>query len=609
MTSILKLSPTLPSHIITLVDLLLYRAQHQPKKIAYTFLQDGEIEAARLTYEELDRRARAIATHLQSLGAAHERALLLYPPGLEFITAFFGCLYAGVIAIPAYPPRPNRSTSRLEAIVADADASIALTTASLLETIERRFTEVPGLAALRWVPTCTIADHLSSTWQRAIVSSDSLAFLQYTSGSSGNPKGVMVSHGNLLSTSADLDRGWVHTSESVMVTWLPTFHDMGLIYGVLQPLYKGFPAYMMASLSFLQRPYLWLKAISRLRATHSAAPNFAYDLCVRRVSPEQRTTLDLSSWYMALNGAEPVRADVLEQFAETFKSCGFNRTAFCPGYGLAEASLKVSAVRKGDKPTFYRVEAEALEQNQVVEASQSCQNVKTLVGCGYSEIDAKIAIINPKTLTCSAPKEVGEIWVSSASVAQGYWNRPKETEETFHAYLKDTGVRNSVSVDAASLIGEGEGPFLRTGDLGFLKDGELFVTGRIKDVIIVRGRNYYPQDIELTVERSHPALRTSCGVAFTIEAQAQERLVVVQEVERSYLRRLDMEEVVGNIYQALQVEHELEVFATVLLRTGSIPKTSSGKVQRQACKAMFLEGKLDVVHLVSRSSQLVATNC
>lgn len=592
MTSVIKLSHTLPSHIVTLVDLLCYRAQHQPNQIAYTFLQDGEIEAARLTYEELDRKARSIAAHLQSLGAAHERALLLYPPGLEFITAFFGCLYAGVIAIPAYPPRPNRSISRLEAIVADADASITLTTASLLDTIEHRFAEVPGLAALHWVPTCTIADHLSSTWQKATVSSDSLAFLQYTSGSTGNPKGVMVSHGNLLSTSADLDRGWVHTSESVMVTWLPTFHDMGLIYGVLQPLYKGFPAYMMAPLSFLHRPYLWLKAISRLRATHSAGPNFAYDLCVRMVSPEQRATLDLSSWYMALNGAEPVRADVLEQFAETFKTCGFNRTAFCPGYGLAETSLKVSAVRKGDRPTFYRVESEALEQNQVVEASKDYQNVKTLVGCGYSEINAKIAIVNPKTLTCSAPKKVGEIWVSSASVAQGYWNRPKETEETFHAYLKDTGVRDSVSA--------GEGPFLRTGDLGFLKDGELFVTGRIKDVIIIRGRNYYPQDIELTVERSHPALRPSCGVAFTIEVQGQERLVVVQEVERSYLRRLDVEEVVGNIYQALQVEHELEVFATVLLKTGSIPKTSSGKVQRRACKAMFLEGNLDIVHLASR---------
>ncbi|TBR56993.1 AMP-dependent synthetase [Westiellopsis prolifica IICB1] len=584
MTSVLTLSPTLPSHIISLVDLLCYRAQYQPEQIAYIFLQDEEIEAARLTYQELDRKARSIAAHLQFLGVAHERALLLYPPGLEFITAFFGCLYADVIAIPGYPPRPNRSMSRLEAIVADADASIVLTTASLLESIERRFAEVPGLAALRWVPTCKIANHLSSAWQKATVSSDSLAFLQYTSGSTGNPKGVMVSHGNLLSTSADLDLGWVHTSESIMVTWLPTFHDMGLIYGVLQPLYKGFPAYMMAPLSFLQRPYLWLKAISRLRATHSAAPNFAYDLCIRRISPEQRATLDLSSWYMALNGAEPVRADVLEQFAETFKTCGFNRTAFCPGYGLAEASLKVSAVRKGDSPTFYGVEAEALEQNQVVEASKSYQNVKTLVGCGYSEIDAKIAIINPKTLTCSAPKEVGEIWVSSASVAQGYWNRSKETEQTFHAYLKDTG----------------EGPFLRTGDLGFLKDGELFVTGRIKDIIIIRGRNYYPQDIELTIERSHPALRPSCSIAFTIEAQGQERLVVVQEVERSYLRKLDMEEVVGNIYQALQVEHELEVFAIVLLKTGNIPKTSSGKVQRQTCKAMFLEGKLDVVHLASR---------
>ncbi|MEI2579696.1 fatty acyl-AMP ligase [Scytonema sp. PRP1] len=568
--------------MLSLVDILIYRAQHQPEQTAYTFLGDGDKETARLTYQELDRQARALAAYLQSLGATNERALLVYPPGLEFVSAFFGCLYAGVIAIPVNPPRPNRSVSRLQAIVVDASASIALSTESFIDTIKRQITENPNLAKLNWVATCTIADERSSAWQGSTASSDTLAFLQYTSGSTGKPKGVMVSHKNLLSTSADIDCRWEHNSESVMVTWLPTFHDMGLIYGVLQPLYKGFPVHMMSPLSFIKRPYLWLKAMSRVRATHSCAPNFAYDLCVRKVAPEQRATLDLSNWGVAVNGSEPVRADVLRQFAQTFEPCGFKMTSFCPGYGLAEATLKVTTVRKGDLPTFYKVDAEALEQNQVIEATESQEKAYTLVGCGYSEIDAKIVIVNPKELTCCAPSEVGEIWVSSASVAGGYWRYPEETEKTFHAYLKDTG----------------SGPFLRTGDLGFLKNGELFVTGRIKDVIIIRGSNYYPQDIELTVEQSHPALRAGCGAAFAVEVQSQERLVVVQEIERSYLHKLDVDEVVGNICQALKAEHELEPYATVLLKTGSLPKTSSGKIQRQTCRTQFLEKTLDYEHLV-----------
>jgi acyl-CoA synthetase (AMP-forming)/AMP-acid ligase II len=563
----------------TLVELLRYRASNQPERIAYIFLRDGETEEARLTYGELDQNARAIAAHLQSLDAQGERGLLLYPPGLEFISAFFGCLYAGVVAIPAYPPRRNQNLLRLQAIIADSQARFTFTNAALFSSLENQLTKDPELAAMKWVVTDEIDHHLSAAWQEPTLEKNSLAFLQYTSGSTGTPKGVMVSHHNLLINSADLDRGWGHDQNSVIVTWLPTFHDMGLIYGVIQPLYKGFLCYMISPASFMERPLRWLQAISDKKATHSAAPNFAYDLCVRKIPPEKRASLDLSRWRMALNGAEPVRAEVLEKFAEAFQVSGFKATALCPGYGLAEATLKVTAVAYNSPPYFYRVQANALEKNQIIAATETDTNVQTLVGCGWTTIDTKIVIVDPETLKPSLPEIVGEIWVSGATIAQGYWGKPQETQETFQAYLADTGA----------------GPFLRTGDLGFIKDGELFVTGRLKEVILIRGRNNYPQDIELTVQNSHPALRPSCGAAFTVEVKEEERLVVVQEVERTWLRKIDTDEVKRAIRKAVVQEYDLQVYAIALIRTGSLPKTSSGKIQRRSCRAKFLEGSLEIV--------------
>jgi acyl-CoA synthetase (AMP-forming)/AMP-acid ligase II len=572
----------------TLVDALGKRARHQPDKKAYTFLKDGEIETDTLNYQELERLARAIAAKLQSFNAIGQRALLLYHPGLEFIAAFFGCLYAGVIAVPVYPPRANQLMSRLLAIATDAEATFALTTTSVLANTQHWLLQNPELGQLHWLATDGINVDMAQSWHEPIVSSDTLAFLQYTSGSTGTPKGVMVSHGNLLSNCADLDLGWNHTPDSIIVTWLPTFHDMGLIYGVIEPLYKGCSCYMMPPVSFLHKPVRWLQAISIYKGTHSGAPNFAYDLCVRKITSEQKATLDLRSWQMALNGAEPVRADVLQRFAETFKPCGFDLTAFCAGYGLAEATLKVAAARSQDSPVFLQVDADALAQNRVMEARSDSPNVQTLVGCGRSEIDTEIAIVHPESFTKCQAAEVGEIWISGSTVAVGYWRKPQQTQETFQATLKDTDSRT----------------FLRTGDLGFIKDGELFVTGRLKDAIIIEGRNHYPQDIELTVENSHPALRKSCGAAFAVEVKGKEQLVVVQEVERSYLRRLDVNEVVGNIRQAVSVEHDIRVHTVVLVKTGTILKTSSGKIQRQACRQKFLNHTLDV--LTSEKTQKLA---
>ncbi|MBE9128725.1 MULTISPECIES: fatty acyl-AMP ligase [unclassified Coleofasciculus] len=562
----------------TLVDLLRYRTLHQPDKRAFTFLKDGETASRDVTYKELDRLARAIATELQCQNAAGERALLLYPPGLEFITAFFGCLYAGVVAVPAYPPRPNQKMSRLQAIVEDSQARFALTLTSLLAKIERLLTQNHTPEPITWLTTDTIASDLASDWQEPSRDKNTLAFLQYTSGSTGDPKGVMISHGNLLHNSALINCCFEDTPESVGVSWLPPYHDMGLIGGVLQPLYVGAPMILMSPVDFLQKPWRWLQAISRYKATTSGGPNFAYDLCVRKITAKQKETLDLRSWEFAFTGAEPVRAETIERFVTAFEPCGFRRQAFYPCYGMAETTLFLSGGLKSAMPVIFQVKGAALEQNQVVPACGETGS-RTLIGCGRTWLQEKIVIVNPDSLTRCPAGQVGEIWVSGPSVAQGYWNRPEATAYSFNVYLADTG----------------KGPFMRTGDLGFVQDNELFVTGRLKDLIIIRGSNHYPQDIELTVEQSHPGLRAGCGAAFSVEVKGEERLVVVQEVERRYLRSLDVEEVLGNIRQALVAQHGLQLYKAILVKTGTIPKTSSGKIQRHACRAKFLERTLDIL--------------
>jgi acyl-CoA synthetase (AMP-forming)/AMP-acid ligase II len=570
--------------VSSFVDLLGYRAQDQPHHVAYTFLQDGETEAGSLTYRQLDERARAIATTLQHLNATGDRALLIYPPGLEFIAAFFGCLYAGVVAVPAYPPRRNQSLSRMQAIATNAEARFALTTTPLLSEMENRFAQEPELNQLHWIATDALSSSGATAWQKPNLNQDTLAFLQYTSGSTGTPKGVMVSHGNLVHNSALINQSFADTPQSQGVSWLPPYHDMGLIGGVLQPLYVGAPMVLMSPLAFMQKPFRWLQAISRFKVTTSGGPNFAYDLCIRKVTPEHRENLDLSSWEVAFTGAEPVRAETLNQFAELFSPCGFRQTAFHPCYGMAETTLMVSGSVRSVPPVLHTVSSAALEQNQVTMTPETKEGSRTLVGCGKSWLDLNVLIVDPQTLTLCPANQVGEIWVSGSSVAQGYWNREEQTQQAFRAYL----------VDAEECASERQ-PFLRTGDLGFLLDGELFITGRIKDLMIIRGQNHYPQDIELTVERSHPALRSGCGAAFTVESGGEERLVIVQEVERSYLRKLNVKEVVRSICQAVTAQHALQVYATVLVKTGSIPKTSSGKIQRHACRSEFLAGKLNVV--------------
>lgn len=567
----------------TLVDLLRFRADHQPNARAFVFLRDGETEDDDLTYGELDRRARAIAAHLQAMGAASERALLLYSPNLDFVTAFFGCLYARVLAVPAYPPRPNQTLTRLRAMMDDAGATLALTTESQLANMARLLEQNSDFASLRWVTTDTLPEQLERDWQDPNTTSDTLAFLQYTSGSTGIPKGVMVSHGNLMHNSRLIQDSFEDTPQSIGMSWLPPYHDMGLIGGVLQPIYSNLLLVMMSPVSFLQRPFRWLQAISRYRVTTSGGPNFAYDLCIRQVTEEQRQQLDLSSWTLAFSGAEPVRAETLERFVETFAPCGFRPEAFYPCYGMAEATLFATGGDRTTLPTIATVQGSALEKNQVIAAAAGEPDVRKLVGCGRCHPDQRLAIVDPDTMRLCADDEVGEIWLSGESVAQGYWKRPQQSQETFEARI--------VGADRDL----GDRPFLRTGDLGFLHRGELFVTGRIKDLIIIRGLNHYPQDIELTVDQCHPALRQGCNAAFSVEIDGDERLVIAQEVERRALRRLKVEDVTRSMRQAVAEHHQLQPYGVLLLKTGSIPKTSSGKIQRHACKDGFLNDTLDIV--------------
>ena len=587
MTALVKKSSEKKSQLETIVELLRFKAQSQPEKTIYTYLCHGETESGQLSYGELDQQARAIASQLQQLELAGARALLLYPPGLEFIIGLFGCWYAGIVAVPAYPPRRNQNLSRLQAIVTNAQASVVLSTSTLVANLKHRIAEHHDLAELPWLATDSIAAEAAPVWQQPSIPEDSLALLQYTSGSTGTPKGVMVSHSNLWHNLNAIYQCFGHRPDSQGVIWLPPYHDMGLIGGVLQPLYGGFEVTLMSSVDFLQKPWRWLQAITRYRATTSGGPNFAYELCARKITDTQLASLDLSSWEVAFTGAEPVRAETMEQFASTFAPCGFRREAFYPCYGMAETTLIVSGGLKTEPPVLCSLKAGALAQNQVIVTESKKEDSHIIVGCGKSLPDQKVIIVDPETKTQCREQGVGEIWVSGPSVAQGYWHRPQETEQTFRAYLTDTG----------------EGPFLRTGDLGFFRDGELYITGRIKDAIIIRGQNHYPTDIERTVENSHPALRLGCGAAFGVEVKGQERLVVVQEVERSYLRRLDSHEVVGQLRQAVAAEHGLQVYAAVLVKTGSIPKTSSGKIRRYACRTGFEEGSLKVVSDWSENPQ------
>ncbi|MFD9907510.1 AMP-binding protein [Streptomyces sp. NPDC059063] len=545
----------------TLVDILRWRACERPERRTCTFLVDGERREESVTDGELDARARAVACALRERGLRGERVLLLHPPGIELITALFGCLYAGAVAVPAYPPDPgrlDRTLPRLLSMVDDARPGALLTTSELAEYSGPAFAAVPRLGALPRLTTDGVDPAGAAAWRDPGPRPDDLALLQYTSGSTKAPRGVMLTHAN-LTHNLECDRTYLGiTPESHAVIWLPPYHDMGLIAGIFEWFYAGTTATLMSPLAFLQRPARWLRAVSRTRASLSGGPNFAYDLCTRKISPDEIAGVDLSTWTFAWNGAETVRPETLARFAGKFRSHGFRAEAFRPCYGLAEATLMVS----GWAPRA------AGDRIPVAPGG--------FMSCGRPVGGQRVVIVDPELRTPRAPGEVGEIWVAGPSVADGYWGRPEETAATFGATLAD-----------------GDGPFLRTGDLGFLRAGELYVTCRMKDLIIVRGRNIHPQDVELTAETSHPALRPGSGAAFGVDLDGAERLVVVQEMRPD--RAGTPAEAADAIRRAVAAAHDVRPYAVVLIEPRSVPKTSSGKIQRGRTRDAYLAGTLPVL--------------
>jgi acyl-CoA synthetase (AMP-forming)/AMP-acid ligase II len=585
-----------PSDLVgTLSGILRSRAACQSQECVYTFLHGDEEQS--LTYEELDRMARATAAVLLQFCSSGDRALLIYPPGLDYIVALHSCMYAGVIAVPSYAPRPNRPMSRLESIVASAEPAIVLTTRAMMEAPKSVFRQQDGLLSKRTVLATDEVEPNPSAEVSVPISSATPVILQYTSGSTAFPKGVTLTHGNLLHNLGAIERNFPLDATSSTVFWLPPYHDMGLIGGLLQPLYTGFPVHLMSPVAFLQRPARWLQAISEFRATCSGGPNFAYDLCVRRVSEEEINDLDLSSWKVAFNGAEPIRQQTLDDFCNKFSRCGFERSSFHPCYGLAESTLMTTGMDRpgkdrpdndrpdNDRPDndrpgtglqLQKISRSAMEKDRITSpVSANDEIVVVSSGCPAGDLDVRV--VNPATAEELPVDRVGEIWIAGASVAAGYWGRPNETEETFHAKLAS-----------------GEGPFLRSGDLGFLRDGQIYITGRIKDLIIIRGQNYYPHDLEFTAQRCHSTLQPASGAAFSLDRDGAERVVLVQEVDaRTNLR--DQDEIITRISAAITETHDLHVDEVVLVKPFTLPRTTSGKMQRYLCRSAYLSGTLQTL--------------
>lgn len=572
------------SQYATWVELLRSRALAEPNALAFGFMLNGHDVEINYSYEDLDAAARKIGSALLQAGKFGERAVLLYQPGPDYICALMGCLYAGVVAVPVYAPRVNGSYEGVMQIAASAGAVLLLSTAKILATLNPDDWAGLNKSGLTWLATDTLPVELGDQWQMPNIGIDTLAILQFTSGSTGRPKGVKLGHRHLLTNSRMIARAMQCNRESVGVIWLPPYHDMGLIGGLLQPIYSGFPVHIMSPTTFVQRPLRWLEAITKYRGTISAAPNFAYELCAKRVRPEQLESLDLSSWQVAGNGAEPIRADTLRQFSKVFAPAGFNERAFFPCYGMAETTLYVTGSPHFSGVRTLQASRDALTVGAVVPVDARSDQIE-LVSSGAVDPEVAVCIVNHRTGLPCAPGFVGEIWVSGQTVAEGYWGHPEDTAQTFHARIPGR-----------------DGTWLRTGDLGSVVENELYVTGRIKDLIIIRGQNHYPHDIEATVSAVHPTLRAYGTAAFSVHGDEGEQLVVVQEIDRNAVVDNDYSELEAEIRHAIANKHQIQVSRIAIVKAGSIPKTSSGKTQRLLCRQLLLAGDIVPLNEASASS-------
>lgn len=569
----------------TLVDLVMHRASTQANDAAFVFHHFRESQVERLSFAELDTRAKATASVLQMHNLQGQNILLLPSPGLDFIVAYLGCLYAGAHPVPTQTPYAEKDIQRMESIIRNALPAAVLLHSETKARLDK--SDVQELRKLLVLEVDRIDQSLSADWQSPRITRQDLALIQYTSGSTGAPKGVMLSHANLLHNQKLIHSAFEHDDQSVVVGWLPIFHDMGLIGNVLQPLYLGRPSILFDPLAFVQKPLRWLQLISQYQATTSGAPNFGYELCVKRIKDEDKKDLDLSSWTLAFNGAEPVRKDTIDAFSQAFAECGFNKEAFYPCYGLAESSLFVTGISKKSAPDFIEVDAKKLSENKVAilsgnEDGKSCASISN---CGYPREDLEVRIVNPDHATPCEPDEIGEIWISSPSSSVGYWQKPELTQGQFAQTIS-----SNASVHPICDKPLFDRQFMRSGDLGFMHEGNLYVTGRLKDVIIINGKNHYPQDIELTASNSSSLLKGQNCCAFSIENNNREKLVLLQEVHARELSSKELSELKMDIREAVTKQHGLSPFDIVLLKRNSLPMTTSGKLQRFLGKQLYQSG-------------------
>jgi len=565
----------------TYIEVIKNRVLEKPEHVVFRFLNDGVNENESLTYRQLELRSKALGAKMQEYGKKGDRVLLLFPPGLSYVASIFACFYSGFIAVPAYPPRRNHKLTRLNTIIADSGAGISIISRKVYNDIERNFADDEKLKSIRWIIYEDVSDDDALKWADTGIFPGDIALLQYTSGSTGNPKGVMLSQLNLLYNSEYIHRTFEFNSSSVGVNWLPIFHDMGLIGGVLQSAYLGLTNVGMPPTAFLKNPLNWLKAMEKYGGTTGGGPNFGFDYCLEKISDEDKKLLDLSKVKTFYCGAEPVRKPTMEAFSKEF---GIETRQMYPVYGMAETTLIASGGYQSEAPKYISLKSDKLSKGKVEIATDDYDRKVELVGCGHAWMETVIEIVDPGTFNKLPELNVGEIWVAGPTVAKGYWEKPEETERTFNAFIKNSG----------------EGPFLRTGDLGFLNDGELYITGRLKDMIIIRGVNYYPNDIEFTIQKNSADFRQNGGAAIPVIKDGKEKLVIVQELERTALRKDNHDELISLIRERISDEYELDVYAVCLIRTGSIPLTSSGKIQRRQTKYDYLNKQLNIVKEWSR---------
>lgn len=547
------------------------------KKLYYQLDDNGEV-IEKLTYHDLLKLLRHNAVKLQQIAKKGDRCLLILPPGLDFITGFLSCLFAGVIAVPLYPPKRNKANERFWSILEDAQPKCMLVNDITEELIRKYFKHFDNLQKLSGIAIDLTSNSQSEKWVDPQILPDDIAFLQYTSGSTGKPKGVMVSHANLINNSEIVKQSFGHDENLVSVGWLPPYHDMGLIGTLIQPLYVGGSNYIINPTTFLRSPYIWLKVITNYKGTTVGGPNFALDYCVKNITEEQKKEINLSSIKVFFCGSEQIRVESLENFKNSFKICGFKPENFLPCYGLAESTLMVTGINRFESPTWIKVNKKDLEKSKKIVPETKTDHSLKYVSCGYPWLDTDVIIVDPDTKQPLDEREIGEIWISGSSVARGYWNDQNETNLIFKAFTK-----------------ENKGPFLRTGDLGFLHKNHLYVSGRIKDMIIIRGINYYPQEIEHTAENAHEALRINASAAFSIDMDGSEGLVIINEVQRTALRDLNKEDVFRSIQSKIAEEYQIQARIIVLISPGSLPRTTSGKTKRYACKETFVADNLKVI--------------